>query len=83
MYMYIAYFCVWPIYLSWYLDIYFGHILYTLETVGKLIWHKNILNTVLIRICKWSKDMGNKHYQLISKLSDARMVRMGIIRICL
>ena len=33
------------------------------------------LNSVLIRIRKWSKYRENKQYQLISELSDAAMVR--------
>ena len=33
------------------------------------------LNSVLIRIRKWSKDREFKQYQLISELSDAEMVR--------
>ena len=42
----------------------------------------NCLN-VLIRIRKWSKNRGGKHSHLISELTDARMVRVGIYRICL
>ena len=30
--------------------------------------------------CKWSKDRGNTHSQLLSGLSDARMVSMQINR---
>ena len=42
-----------------------------------------VLITLLVRICKWSKNRGGKHSQLISELSDAQIVRMRISRTCL